>query len=111
MLGSLLTIALWGGWFYRIIRLMTRLRDDFAVLLTIGVLSIFAAQVTFNIGMNIGLFPVVGITLPFVSYGGSSLIVSLTMVGILLNLTRQFGSHAPQTEIPGVDRGGYKMIN
>ena len=111
LLGSLLTIALWGGWFYRIIRLMTRLRDDFAVLLTIGVLSIFAAQVTFNIGMNIGLFPVVGITLPFVSYGGSSLIVSLTMVGILLNLTRQFGSHAPQTEIPGVDRGGYKMIN
>lgn len=111
LLGSLLTIVLWGGWFYRIIRLMSRLRDDFAVLLTIGVLAVFVAQVTFNIGMNIGLFPVVGITLPFVSYGGSSLIVSLTMVGILLNLTRQFGSHAPQTEIPGVDRGGYKMIN
>lgn len=111
LFGSLLIIILWGGWFYRIIRLMARLSDDFALLISIGILSIFAAQVTFNIGMNIGLMPVVGITLPFVSYGGSSLIVSLTVVGILLNLSRQFGSRAPQDEIPGVDRGGYKMID
>lgn len=78
---------------------MRRLRDDFAVLVTIGIFSLFAAQVILNIGMNLGLAPVVGITLPFISFGGSSLVSSLMAVGILQNFAKQFSWQAPTSEI------------
>ncbi|MDP3986079.1 MAG: FtsW/RodA/SpoVE family cell cycle protein [Candidatus Veblenbacteria bacterium] len=98
LVGSLLVLALWVGWFSRVLKLIRRLRDDFAVLVAVGILSLFAVQVVLNIGMNLGVAPVVGITLPFVSYGGSSLIVSLAAVGILQNMMRQYGWQAPAAE-------------
>ncbi|MFZ5391470.1 MAG: rod shape-determining protein RodA [Patescibacteria group bacterium] len=110
LIGSFLVLALWGGWFSRLIWLLRRLRDDFAVLLAVGIFSIFAAQVTFNIGMNIGLFPVVGLTLPFLSYGGSSLIMSLLAVGVLLNLSRHYGRGAPQEALPEIDRNNSSLL-
>ena len=58
--------------------------DRFGQLITIGAFGLFAYQFAVNVGMNMGIIPVTGITLPFVSYGGSSLIASLLLLGIVL---------------------------
>lgn len=99
LVGSILILMLWLGLFSRIWRLLRRLRDDFAVLVTVGFGALLMVQVVLNIGMNLGLAPVVGITLPFISYGGSSLISSLIAIGILQNFARQYGWQAPAKEI------------
>lgn len=57
--------------------------DDFSVFLTLGILLIFTIQVMVNVGMNLGVMPVTGIGLPFVSYGGSSLVMALVMLGVV----------------------------
>jgi len=57
-------------------------------LAAVGLVSIFLFQVTINIGMAIGLIPVAGLPLPFISYGGSSLVVSTFAIGLLLNIGR-----------------------
>jgi rod shape determining protein RodA len=60
-------------------------------ILALGVTTVFAAQVLINIGMVTGLLPIVGIPLPLMSYGGSSMVVSLTALGLLLSIRmRQF---------------------
>jgi len=63
-----------------------RSRDPFGRLTATGIATIFAGQVFVNAGMNIGVMPVTGITLPFVSYGGSSLLMSFTALGIVANI-------------------------
>ncbi len=62
--------------------------DPFARLVVIGIISMFGIQVIVNIGMNIGLMPITGLTLPLISYGGSSLVVNMTAVGLLQNIGR-----------------------
>ncbi len=62
--------------------------DPFARLATLGIVAMFAVQVLVNIGMTLGLVPVTGLTLPFVSYGGSSLVVNMMAVGLLNNIGR-----------------------
>lgn len=64
----------------------TATNEPFGRLLAIGVVMLIATQATVNIGMAIGLLPVTGVTLPFVSYGGSSLLANGALVGILLNI-------------------------
>ncbi len=64
-------------------------KDPFGTLVTVGIVGILALQVTINIGMVSGLCPVVGITLPLVSYGRTSFIMFIIMVGFLLNLARR----------------------
>ena len=96
VVGSLLVIGLWIGVLGRIWWLLRRLRDDFAVLIALGIGGLLLVQVVLNIGMNLGLAPVVGITLPLVSYGGSSLIATMGAIGILQNLARHYGRRAPQ---------------
>lgn len=73
---------------FRLIRLARRARDEFAVFLIIGCLSAFFLQVFVNVGMNMGLLPVTGIGLPLVSYGGSSLILFLGMLGVVNSVAR-----------------------
>ena len=62
--------------------------DTFGSLLAVGIVGLFAVQVIINIGVVIGMMPVTGITLPFISAGGSSLTLMLTSIGILLNISR-----------------------
>ena len=62
-------------------------RDPFGTILAMGITAMIAWQVFINIGMVMGLMPVVGVTLPFVSYGGSSIITMMVGVGILLNIS------------------------
>lgn len=64
-------------------------KDRFGQLVTIGIVTILAMQVVINVAMVIGLCPVVGITLPLVSYGRTSLMVFTIMLGFLLNLSRK----------------------
>ncbi len=81
--GVSLLIVLWAVLFFRILQMAGNARDDFALYLATGTATLLAIQVFINIGMNVGLVPVVGIPLPFVSFGGSSLVSSLIAVGIL----------------------------
>ncbi len=62
-------------------------RDREGSLLALGIASMFAVQVIVNVGMTIGLLPVAGLTLPFISYGGSSLAFSYAAIGVLLNIS------------------------
>jgi cell division protein FtsW (lipid II flippase) len=62
--------------------------DPFGRLLAIGIVAMFAVEVIINVGMTIGLMPITGLTLPLVSYGGSSLVVSMTAIGLLNNVGR-----------------------
>lgn len=82
-LGSSFILALFGLFFWRLNRLIIVARDNFSVLLAMGLAVIFFIQVAINIAMNIGIFPVTGIPLPFLSYGGSSLLASLIATGLL----------------------------
>ena len=65
------------------------LKDKFAILAAVGVVSILTLQVIINIGMVMGLFPVVGVTLPLVSYGRTSFLVFAIMIGFLLGLYKR----------------------
>ena len=61
-------------------------RDPFGIILAIGITAMIFWQVIINIGMVMGLIPVVGIPLPFISYGGSSIVTTMTCIGLLLNI-------------------------
>ncbi len=80
--GSLLVVGLYGFFFVRLFRIMRETNDDFASFLIGGITSLLFVQTAFNIGMNVGLLPVAGLPLPFLSYGGSALITTLIMVGL-----------------------------
>ncbi len=62
-------------------------RDFFGVLVCVGVLSMFAFQIFENVGMTLGIMPVTGIPLPFMSYGGSSMIATFACVGLVANVS------------------------
>jgi rod shape determining protein RodA len=62
--------------------------DPFGRLLAFGIVAMFVVEVIINVGMTLGLMPITGLTLPFVSYGGSSLLVSMVSVGLLNNVGR-----------------------
>jgi len=82
-LGVGLILFLFALIFYRIARVARRVEDDFALFLVLSIMVALAIQVTVNVGMNVGVMPVTGISLPFISYGGSYLIVSLAMIGMV----------------------------
>ncbi|MFC1780991.1 FtsW/RodA/SpoVE family cell cycle protein [Planctomycetota bacterium] len=62
--------------------------DPFGRLLAVGIIVMFVVEVIINIGMTMGIMPITGLTLPFVSYGGSSLLVSMMSIGLLNNVGR-----------------------
>ena len=62
--------------------------DPFGRLIVVGILAMFMVEFIVNVSMTVGLMPITGLTLPFVSYGGSSLLVSLTCIGVLNNVGR-----------------------
>ncbi|MGO8684453.1 MAG: rod shape-determining protein RodA [Thermoleophilia bacterium] len=82
-LGALLLIALYGLLVWRALRIATLAHDVYGSLIAGGIAVAMAFQVFVNIGMSIGIMPVTGIPLPFISYGGSSMITNLMLVGLL----------------------------
>ncbi|MEX2105147.1 MAG: FtsW/RodA/SpoVE family cell cycle protein, partial [Bacilli bacterium] len=87
-IGGALVLVLFLMILWRGMRVAITAPDLFSSLLATGIVSMIAIQVIINIGVVTGTFPVTGITLPFLSYGGSSLTLVLTAVGILLNISR-----------------------
>ncbi len=81
--GASVLFALFAGLFVRLVVLARRSRDDFAVYLLFGFCMLFFVQFVMNVGMNVGLMPVIGVPLPFLSAGGSSLISAMAAIGII----------------------------
>ena len=73
---------------FRGLKLAQRLNDDYGRYLVVGIITWFSLQAFFNIGAMIGLLPLTGIPLPFISYGGTALASALAAAGILLNISR-----------------------
>jgi len=84
-IGSVIILLLYLILLWRVINLASTIRQKFASLVAIGIFSTWAFHIVVNIGMTLGLFPVIGIWLPFLSYGGSAMWINMAMVGLLLN--------------------------
>jgi rod shape determining protein RodA len=84
--GSIVLLGLYLFMLFRIISLAERQRSSFSRTYAYGVASVFFFHVFINIGMTIGIIPVIGITLPFMSYGGTSLITFSVLLFILIRL-------------------------
>lgn len=89
LLGTLLVLALYAALIYSMLRIAIKTKDDFSRYATAGIACWFIAQVTVNIGSVTSIIPVIGVTLPFISYGGSSLLANLLAVGYVLGVARR----------------------
>jgi len=87
--GALALILLYAVLLMGAIRALLAARDRFGLFLVVGIVMMFAFHITVNIGMTIGIMPITGIPLPFVSYGGSAILTDFAAVGILLNIYLQ----------------------
>jgi len=86
LLGSTLLLALLGIAMWRIWRAAVMANDSAGTLICVGVLAMLCFQVFENVGMTMGIMPITGITLPFVSFGGSSTLASFAAIGLVLNV-------------------------
>ncbi len=98
-LGICLVIILFGIIFYRMFLAIKKSNDDFGIYFILGAIILIFIEMFINIGMNIGLLPIIGISLPFLSYGGSSLISSLIIIGAVESIIIHSSTHS-----------NYKMI-
>ena len=89
LVGAFLIVVLFAIFLWRGVRAALRTQDLFGRFLAVGITSMIVLQAFINISVVLGLMPTKGIPLPFVSYGGSSLFVTLGCVGVLLNITKQ----------------------
>ncbi|MFA5131172.1 MAG: rod shape-determining protein RodA [Patescibacteria group bacterium] len=86
LLGVLLVLGFYSLFFFRCFINIRKVANDFGIYFIIGAAGLIFIQMFINIGMNLGIMPVVGLPLPFVSYGGSSLLSLLILVGIIENI-------------------------
>ncbi|MFD0962333.1 FtsW/RodA/SpoVE family cell cycle protein [Paenibacillus chungangensis] len=84
--GSAILLMLYFLLIYRMIMIAFKCYDRRAAYIILGIVSMFVFQVFQNIGMMIGLMPITGITLPFVSYGGTSLLLNMLSIGLVLSI-------------------------
>ena len=89
LIGCLVIIAIFLFVILKGIRIASQARDNYGFLLGIGIISVIAVQSIINIAVVTGSMPVTGVPLPFISYGGTSLVINLCAMGILLNISRQ----------------------
>ena len=86
VIGMVALISLYAYFLYRMLKISSESKDEYGCLVVIGVTSMFAYQIIQNIGMTVSLIPVTGVTLPFMSYGGSSVLTSMASLGLVLNI-------------------------
>ncbi|MCF8242057.1 MAG: rod shape-determining protein RodA [Melioribacteraceae bacterium] len=91
--GSVITLSLFLIIFIRLLNLSTITKDKFSSLIIIGILTLLFTHFAINIGMNVGITPVIGLPLPFLSYGGSSLMVNTILLGITMNIYKHRKLH------------------
>jgi cell division protein FtsW len=106
--GMATLVALYVTLFVRGLRAAFRAPDDYGTFVAYGISALFAFQTIFNLSVILALAPTKGLTLPFVSFGGSSLLVCCAAAGIVLNVSRQGSDEPPRGEAPepaGAARG------
>lgn len=86
LLGGVGALGLYLLWIFGALAVAASCKEPFGRLVVVGLAAMVATQMTINVGMNVGLLPITGITLPFVSYGGSSLVAGCVMVGLIFNV-------------------------
>lgn len=91
LIGSFATLTLYLLLFARGLTIAAGTREPFGRLLAVGVVALLAAQTVINAGMTVGLMPITGITLPLLSYGGSSLLFTCVALGLLMNVAMRPG--------------------
>ncbi len=94
MVGVLLVIALFTMVIFRGLLIALKTKEAFGMYLAFGITCLIGLQAFFNMGVVMGILPTKGLALPFISYGGSSLITNLLAVGILLNISTESGKEA-----------------
>jgi cell division protein FtsW len=103
LMGALAVIALFALFLWRGVRTALLAPDRFGMLLSLGIVTGIVAQALFNISVVLSLVPTKGIPLPFISYGGSSLVPTLAAVGILLNVSQHASGNIADFRLPIVD--------
>ncbi len=103
----LIVLSMYGILVWRGFRIAQNAPDRFGFLVATGITTWIAMQTLINIAVNVGLFPLTGITLPFISYGGSSLLSLMIAVGILLNISMQSTSEAILERRAGGKKKGF----
>jgi cell division protein FtsW len=95
-IGCVILLGIFVAFFGRLKRIAERVPDDFSRLLVIGVLAWLSVQALINIGAMIGLLPLKGITLPFISYGGTSVVFVSAAIGLVFQVSRYTAYSAPR---------------
>lgn len=95
-IGSVILLLLFAAFFSRLRQVIERTSDDFSRLLVVGVLAWLSTQTMINIGAMIGLLPLKGITLPFISYGGTSVVFVAAAVGLVFQISQYTAYSAPR---------------
>ena len=88
-MGSIIVVGLFSIILYRGIKISLNTKDSFSKYLSFGMTFQLIFQALLNLMVVVGLIPVTGVTLPYLSYGGSSLLVSMTSIGIVLNISKK----------------------
>jgi cell division protein FtsW len=88
-IGGLILVCVYFIFIYKIYHLVRLSPDRLSKLITIGIFAFFNLQFIVNLAGMTGLFPIVGVPLPFLSYGGSSLLISFALIGIMMNIERR----------------------
>ncbi len=107
--GSIMVIGLFAYLCYRGLRVALNARDDFGAYLATGIVGWIAFQALVNIGGVTRSIPLTGIPLPFISYGGSALIMTMAAVGVLLSVSR-YGRHHAYIERPARQRSRQAVV-
>jgi len=97
LLGAMSLIAMYGLLLWRGLRISAQASDTLGAVMAAGLTFWIVIEASINMAVMVGLLPFAGNALPFVSYGGSNLIATLAAVGILFNISRQAGTHVPET--------------
>jgi len=103
LIGSLAVMALLAVFLWRAFRIALTVQDDFARGLSFGIATMLSFEVVLNLAVVMGLMPTKGLPLPFISYGGSSLMMTMFMTGVLLNTARRLRgrpAHSPRGSAP-----------
>jgi rod shape determining protein RodA len=109
LIGILIIFALYSALFLRIIFVASRGASNFETLFALGILFYFLAHFTIHVGINMGLLPVTGTTIPFMSYGGSHLIVEFLALGMLSGM-QKYSRAAPRDSLNREFIGGYDAL-
>ncbi|MCF7906937.1 rod shape-determining protein RodA [Patescibacteria group bacterium] len=107
LLGGLFFLLVYFLFLARLVRIARQVYGNFSLVLVCGVMIYFSFQMLINVGMNLGVAPVVGLPLPLISYGGSSLLISLICLGLVESVLR----HQPFSRpLNNLDQEGFMLV-